>query len=291
MGCFVSKKKGLIDDTLEISRTNEKYPFPRRNNTWDRLTLQHYLFRYIWQSNFSSPVQESIKNENVKILDVGSGSGPWALEMAGEFPNALFTRLDSSKTSHQNSTTLPNLIIKDYDFSKLEPLPFKDSTFDFIHVGFLASELPEKQFQTLVNELARTLKPGGYLEIMDVDFQGGNEGPSAQRLMSSLRSYYLSRDINPLITQKLEPIMKSTKCLDNVTGQKTLHPLGDWDEKIGELALFSWLQMLNDLKPVMAPFMGISDSEYRNLIQEFKHEVDIFQTYWISTRVYGRKIQ
>ncbi|CAG8623895.1 13536_t:CDS:2 [Dentiscutata erythropus] len=289
MGCVVSKKKGLIDDTLEISRTNEKYPFPQKNNTWDRLTLQHYLFRYIWQSNFSSPIKESIRSDSIKVLDVGSGSGPWVHEMAGEFPNALFTKIDS-KTSHQNST-LPNLILKDYDFAKLEPLPFPDSTFDFIHVGFLASELPEKQFQTLVNELARTLKPGGYLEIMDVDFQGGNEGPSAQRLMSSLRSYYKSKDINPLITQRLESIMKATKCLADVTVQRTLHPLGNWEDKIGELALFNWLQFLNDHKSDVVPFMGVSDSEYRNLLQEFKSEVDLFQTYWISSRVYGRKTQ
>ncbi|CAG8818367.1 17292_t:CDS:2, partial [Cetraspora pellucida] len=263
MGCFVSKKKGLIDDTLETYR-DEKFPFPKNNHNWDRLTLQHYLFRYIWQSNFSSPIDEYIKTDGIKVLDVGSGSGPWALEMAGEYPNALFTKIDSN-TSLQNGTTLPNFTIKDHNLSKLGPLPFEDSTFEFIHVGFLSWELTENQFETLINELVRILKPGGYLEIMDVDCQGGNEGPSAQ-----LRSYYSSKGINPLITSKLESIMNSTKCLSNVTVQKILHPLGNWEDKIGEIALLNLLQFFNDFKSIIIPFMGISDLEYRHLIQEFK---------------------
>ncbi|CAG8453462.1 3193_t:CDS:2, partial [Scutellospora calospora] len=288
-------KSGLVDDTLETSSTHEKrenFPFPHKENSWDRLTLQYYLFRYIWQSNFSSPIDEYIKTGGVKVLDVGGGSGPWVIEMAREYTNTLFTKIDS-KASLQNSETLPNLTIKEYNLLELGlgSLPFEDSTFEFIHVGFLAYELPESQFEALVNELIRVLKPGGYLEIMDTDFEGGNEGPSAHRLMSSLRSYYISKGINPMITNKLEPLMKSTKGLSDITVQRTLHALGNWDERIGELALDNWLQFLNDIKYSIAPFMGISDTEYRYLVREFGSEVNVFQTYWISTRVYGRKIQ
>ena len=52
---------------------NLRYYLPNDDEEVDRLQMQHYLSRYIWQSNFSAPVCELLKNggEDVRVLDVG----------------------------------------------------------------------------------------------------------------------------------------------------------------------------------------------------------------------------
>jgi hypothetical protein len=50
---------------------NVKYFLPNDDDEVDRLHLQHYLWRYLWQSNYSAPVDNLLKSENAKVLDVG----------------------------------------------------------------------------------------------------------------------------------------------------------------------------------------------------------------------------
>ncbi|CAG8628270.1 10476_t:CDS:2, partial [Racocetra fulgida] len=128
---------------------DEKYPIPKKNYGGDRLALQHHIFKYIWQSNFSAPVNDKLETV---ILDL-------------------------------TPPTPQNVSIQYCD--TLSRLPFEDETFDFIYVRFMACEIPENKFEEIINELERVLKTGGYLEIMDIDAQGGNEGMLTQEFMSS----------------------------------------------------------------------------------------------------------
>ncbi|CAG8440558.1 6661_t:CDS:2 [Acaulospora morrowiae] len=47
---------------------NSKYCLPLDDEEIDRLQLQHFLFRYIWQGNFSAPVEEMLES-GCKVLD------------------------------------------------------------------------------------------------------------------------------------------------------------------------------------------------------------------------------
>src|SRR4051794_512790 len=95
MGCVSSKNlddnvsrgfdvKGFSSNGNHIDRTSEKgskksvveediskYPMPLKDYDGDRFSLQHYLFRYIWQSNFSSPIEEKLSKAGAKVLDIG----------------------------------------------------------------------------------------------------------------------------------------------------------------------------------------------------------------------------
>jgi hypothetical protein len=48
-----------------------EYKLPSTEDVTDRTTLQHELFRYIWQNNFSSPVDSILKKSGTRVLDVG----------------------------------------------------------------------------------------------------------------------------------------------------------------------------------------------------------------------------
>ncbi|HEU0025479.1 MAG TPA: hypothetical protein VFQ25_00045 [Ktedonobacterales bacterium] len=53
------------------------YNLPRDLEEMNRLDFQHYLFRFALQGNFAVPIQAPRS-----ILDVGTGTGRWAREMA-----------------------------------------------------------------------------------------------------------------------------------------------------------------------------------------------------------------
>ena len=37
----------------------------------DRLRLQHFMWKDVWQSNFSAPVEGILTSKGTKVLDVG----------------------------------------------------------------------------------------------------------------------------------------------------------------------------------------------------------------------------
>jgi len=47
------------------------YMFPISEKEIDRLQTLHYMFRYFWGNNFSSPMEGVLAKENAKILDIG----------------------------------------------------------------------------------------------------------------------------------------------------------------------------------------------------------------------------
>ena len=94
MGIALAKRKGEknkspsvadIEDTTNLDKEdfrfiggrrfhnveNAKYPLPNDDEECDRLHMQHFIIRYVWQSNFCSPVEHILNSEDAKVLDVG----------------------------------------------------------------------------------------------------------------------------------------------------------------------------------------------------------------------------
>lgn len=65
------------------------YVLPRHPAEVDRLDIQHYAFRHLMRGNYLAPIRGPCD-----ILDVGSGTGQWAYEMCGEFPEAIVVGCD-----------------------------------------------------------------------------------------------------------------------------------------------------------------------------------------------------
>ncbi|CAG8795468.1 23356_t:CDS:2, partial [Dentiscutata erythropus] len=214
----------------------------------DRLALQHHIFKYIWQSNFSAPVNEKLET-GAMVLDFGCGTATWLIDLSSQYPKSTFFGVERPSSVLRNLTlSVPSSVSLQY-CDILSKLPFEDETFDFIYVRFMASEIPNNKFKDIINELTRILKIDGYLEIMDVDVRGCNEGIETQEFMSSGN--------NPLITEGLEPLLHSNSHLTSITTEKQVYPIGNWDNPI---------------------------DEYDRKLLKIKEEVNFFQTYWNSMR-------
>ncbi|CAG8677714.1 17650_t:CDS:2, partial [Cetraspora pellucida] len=210
--------------------------------------------------------------------------------LSSQYPKSTFYGVDQPYLLRHSTPMLPsNVTVQYYDI--LSGLPFEDETFDFIYMRFMAGELPEKQTERIINELLRVLKVDGYLEIMDVETQGRNEGPITQSFVSSVLSYYKAIERNPLMISKINSLFRSHSQLTSITFEEEYCPIGTWYGNIGEIALINWTTLLNQMKYYLMPFLGANEHNYRKMINKFVEEVDIFQTYWVSSRVYARKVR
>jgi ubiquinone/menaquinone biosynthesis C-methylase UbiE len=66
----------------------------------------------------------------------------------------------------------------------LDGLPFDDESMDFIFMRQMTTSVSKLQLHALLTEIARVLKPNGYLEIVDVEYQIQRPGPISSSLIN-----------------------------------------------------------------------------------------------------------
>ncbi|RIB21729.1 S-adenosyl-L-methionine-dependent methyltransferase [Gigaspora rosea] len=155
-----------IDGRRYHNSENAVYHLPNDDDESDRLHMLHFLVRYIWQSNFSAPIEHILSKPGAKILDIGCGAGSWSFDIATTYPTAKIIGIDIS--SNQPTQIKPI----NFEFIKanaLEGLPFEDNTFDFVFQRFLVSGYTTDKWPYVISEIVRVLKPGGFVEVCSLN--------------------------------------------------------------------------------------------------------------------------
>ncbi|KAK0713762.1 S-adenosyl-L-methionine-dependent methyltransferase [Lasiosphaeria miniovina] len=106
------------------------------------------------------------------VLDVGTGTGIWAMDFADQYPSAQVIGTDLSPI--QPAWTPPNCKFELDDASQTWTYP--DNNFDFIHLRFMLGSIED--YVKLYREALRCLKPGGWLEHTDFTIKLGSEDGS-----------------------------------------------------------------------------------------------------------------
>lgn len=133
------------------------YPFPSDEPEQDRLDLQHQLSLHIAGAKlYLSPIQ----NPN-NILDIGTGTGIWAIDVADLHQSARVTGIDLSPI--QPKCVPPNLDFQIFDFEG-DSWNFQRK-FDLIHGRLLIGSISNPK--QLVQRTYECLAPGGWLEFQD----------------------------------------------------------------------------------------------------------------------------
>ncbi|KAH7068566.1 S-adenosyl-L-methionine-dependent methyltransferase [Paraphoma chrysanthemicola] len=99
------------------------------------------------------------------VLDVGTGTGIWAIDMADQYPSATVTGVDLSPI--QPEWVPPNCHFEIDDVS-LE-WTFPPNHFDFIHIRELFGCIPDWDF--FFQQAYTHTKPGGWVEIVEHSVQ------------------------------------------------------------------------------------------------------------------------
>ncbi|QKX57633.1 uncharacterized protein TRUGW13939_04751, partial [Talaromyces rugulosus] len=132
-------------------RDAEGYFLPNDELENDRLDLFHHILTLRCDGNLHfAPIGP---NPN-RILDLGTGTGIWAIDMGDEYPSAEVLGNDLSPI--QPAMVPPNVR---FEVDDMENEWVYSSKFDFIHARYLAGAIKDWP------------KPGGWVEFHDFDMQ------------------------------------------------------------------------------------------------------------------------
>lgn len=87
--------------------------------------------------------------------------------MATEYPNCTFEGCDIV------TAIAPNVAHSQVQFhygNIVEGLSYQDNTFDFVYMRFLVLGLREEEWPVAIREMLRVTKPGGMIQLLEVDF-------------------------------------------------------------------------------------------------------------------------
>ncbi|CAM9367805.1 unnamed protein product [Hapterophycus canaliculatus] len=139
--------------------------------------------------------------ETASLLDVGCGTGRFLTFVKNNFETLKVTALDLSlfnlKTAKQKLKGLEGVTFVE---SNAEHMAIENESQDVVTCNFVLSTVPREAQANMINEIARTLKPGGKAVIVDAtqpEFDGSGvctlDGlPSWGEMTPTYRAYLKS---------------------------------------------------------------------------------------------------
>ncbi|BCS16192.1 hypothetical protein ALUC_80399S [Aspergillus luchuensis] len=155
----------VTDYPMEYGRRYHKYHegsylYPNDEQELDRMDMQHHMLKLVNRGRllFASPLSPK------KILDVGTGSGIWPIELASEFPAAEIIGTDLSPVQPNEVPENVHFLVDDVTEDEWLWGP---NHFDVIHAGHLSGALPS--YKDLLRKVFKHLKPGGSVQCDEFD--------------------------------------------------------------------------------------------------------------------------
>lgn len=144
----------LYGRTYQVSPTTE-YWGPNDETQSDGLDLAHeFITMLLGDRLFEAPIVEPPQ----AILDVGTGTGLWAINVADRFPETHIIGTDIS--AMQPCWVPPNCFFQ-IDDVQLD-WTFGPSRFDLVHIRSLGGSVAD--WRRLYQQAYRSLQPGGWIE-------------------------------------------------------------------------------------------------------------------------------
>ncbi|KAK4176966.1 putative methyltransferase [Triangularia setosa] len=134
-----------------------RYPIPNDDQEQNREDMKHAMMMELTDGKLHlSPIGPNPQ----KIIDIGTGTGIWAIEMGDLFPGAEILGLDLSPIQPQWVPPNVRFMIDD-----VEDEWANGSNWDFVHLRGMALVL--RDLQKAVDQIYRHLRPGGWIEFQE----------------------------------------------------------------------------------------------------------------------------
>lgn len=281
------KRFQIFGDRRHVA--NAPYVLPKDDKEVQRLDFQHYMLRYLLHGNYAAPLHTP-----TSILDVGCGTGRWAMEMATIFPHANVVGIDlvpppmeQLNTPSGGADTRPD----NFAFVQgnvLEGLPFGDASFDFTHMRLLVFALPMNRWQDVANELVRVTRPGGWVEWLEGGIATQLPGPAGERLNQFANEAARRRGIDPSYVFRVGEFLQGAG-LVNLQRRDIILPAGARAGRVGQMSVTDYLAVISGMKgPLVA--MGVTTSEeFDQTIAAARVELEQGQSFWRFPLAYGQR--
>ncbi|GES97732.1 S-adenosyl-L-methionine-dependent methyltransferase [Rhizophagus clarus] len=276
------KSKKLVFYNEIDSKTTEsevekelKYYIPNNYEDIDRIHMFHFFQRYMFQSNFSSPIEERLIQGKCKVLDIGCGPGTWLLDLANKYEKSFFYGLDNNPI-YPTEIKPGNLNFLKADI--FDGLPFPDNEFDFVHQDSMLFMIKADQWNFIISEMIRVTKPGGYIEFLEICCKLDGAGPVLSKIYEAHVSSCLERGVNMKIISNLDKIIKSNQNTPIVNKDEKFYVLGPNGGKIGMVKQDIYIGFHDNEVAMenLSSVLRVSKEEYKimitkDLVEELKH--------------------
>ncbi|PYH70449.1 class I SAM-dependent methyltransferase [Aspergillus vadensis CBS 113365] len=158
----------------------------------NRLNLHHYLITELFGYHIHPdiPVKD---NNNLRIADVGTGTGVWVTDLARRLPTSVqLDALDISFDSAPPAEWLPSNV-KTFKWDVKQEIPEElEGVYDIVHIRLFIFVLLDSEVQPVLERILKLLKPGGYIQWTEVDMgstrtESANPANSTEALTKMIR--------------------------------------------------------------------------------------------------------
>ncbi|KAH9238501.1 hypothetical protein K456DRAFT_1720182 [Colletotrichum gloeosporioides 23] len=249
-----------------LSAQGVAYIMPNDEYEMDRMDFAHaMLVRAVGNKLHTAPLE---KNKVNQILDIGTGTGIWAMEMGDVFKNAEVTGVDLSAIQPEWVGPNVKFVVDD-----VESQWVGDKKYDYIFCRCMAAYVAD--WPKLIRTIYDNLNPGGWVEFQDSDFNYYSDDGTlteehqfkqwSKSLVSALES--IGRD--PCPGPKLKGRVKDAG-FQEISHKRIKVPVGPWprDKWFSDLGAMNLTQLLNGLEgvTVYGPVFGLRQDPQPRLI-------------------------
>lgn len=219
---------------------------PNDEDANEVMDIGHQMFTLLFDGRlFLAPIGDNVQ----KAIDIGTGTGIWAIDFADQFPSAEIIGTDLSPT--QPSFVPPNLRFE-LDDAQLD-WTFNSNTFDYVHIRGLFGGVSD--WPKLYNDAMRTIKPGGWIEQVEVNIQVFSDDGTVDEdhiLGGWAKPFFEASD---LLGKSIRTIDQTKERIEgagftNVVQRNYKVPIGAWssDPKLKEIGRWNQLYCLNGIE-------------------------------------------
>ncbi|KDQ16365.1 hypothetical protein BOTBODRAFT_31050 [Botryobasidium botryosum FD-172 SS1] len=279
----------------KFNTQNDLYFLPADEQEYARLDMQHRMHLkgidglYIRKDDVRKVLAPDSGAQKA-ILDVGCGTGAWAIGMAEEFPHAQVVGIDLAPCT---SRPLPDNCRLEFDDVTLG-MSHYHNCFDLIHLRCVGNGV--KDYPALIEDLSKCLRLGGILLIVEADlqvlnshkepiepaFRPGKPNQSwVARICFEAYNTMKARGSSMDCGRQLLSWLKNEPLLKGEEYQKLHFPIGPWEknrkdekraahlEEVGELCRRSMKEFSRSVRPLL-----ISEGYFPEIVDKIIRCID-----------------
>ncbi|RDW64247.1 hypothetical protein BP5796_10749 [Coleophoma crateriformis] len=252
------------------------YLGPNDEAEQDRLDLQHHLFLLGFNNRLHFAPIEEIQGGFHTVLDIGTGTGIWAMEFATAYPHVSVIGTDLSPIQ-------PEYVPQNcqFEIDDAEDQWTFTQKFDYIHGRALFSCF--SSHVAVFKSAFQHIQPGGWFELQDAAFpfrciDNSMAGTKMEQWCSLVRTAASALGRDFAVVPKYKAYLEEAGFVDIVEKQMAW-PIGSWAKGEKMKAIGAWCKedVLMGLQAwsmaALTRGLGMEASEVEKLINEVRGEL------------------